>query len=339
MDKRSFRRLWQRYLSNKVTNEEKQFLENYYDLFEGEKNIFNHLSYEEKTDLEKDLEVRIWNKIEDQGTGEEKIRRLRTAFVRVAAAVVFMGIIGSLFYLYYRSDKLRPDNAVVQKNNLKQVPAENTGHSLRQKENTVIFLPDGSTVYLSPGSRLNYPSTFDEKKKREVYLEGQGFFDIKHNPSKPFIVHSGQVTTTVLGTAFNIKAQPSEKYITVTVKRGRVSVSDSNKTLGVLTPREQVTFNTYAHTSKITKVQDDSYLDWKNSDLFINNLTLAEAARLLEEQYKIKIIIKDPSMQELRFTATFPKNETLEVAVKSISEFNGLNYSFNKDKTIVTISR
>ena len=211
-------------------------------------------------------------------------------------------------------------------------------YSLHQKENRVIFLPDGSTVFLSPGSRLNYPSTFDGLKKREVYLQGQAYFDIKHNATRPFVVHTGKVETTVLGTAFNIKAKQDEKDITVTVTRGKVRVSDPHKTLGVITPQQQIRYNTEKETATLSRVKNNSFLDWKNQDLFIDNLTLTEAAKLLEEQYKIKIIIKDSSIMEQRFTATFPKNEKLEEAVKSISEFNGLSYSIDRENQLLLLN-
>jgi ferric-dicitrate binding protein FerR (iron transport regulator) len=339
MDKQYFIKLLHNYRQGNVTNEERQFLESYYNLFRNEPDVFNRMSLEEKNELEKEIKESVWKGISKEEKTGAKIISINKRFVRmVATAAVFIGIIGSLFFFYNRSGERQSANYAFQQSKDKSNDTVKAVISLHQNENRVIFLPDGSTVFLSPGSRLNYPSTFDGMKKREVYLQGQAFFDIKHNATKPFIVHTGQVATTVLGTAFNIKALPDEKFITVTVNRGRVSVSDLHKTLGIITPREQISYNTENQTSALTKVTNDSYLDWKNRDLFIDNLTLAEAAKLLEEQYKIKIIIKDSSIKEQRFTATFPKNETLEVAVKSISEFNGLSYSINRDKSIVTIN-
>src|SRR5688572_8298430 len=101
-------------------------------------------------------------------------------------------------------------------------------------------LPDGSTVLLNEGSKLEYPITFSGDT-REVFLQGEGYFDIQHNPSKPFVVKTANVTTTVLGTAFNVKAFPSEKHITVTVTRGKVKVSKDEKVLGVITHDQQIT--------------------------------------------------------------------------------------------------
>lgn len=71
-------------------------------------------------------------------------------------------------------------------------------------------LPDGSTVLLNEGSELSYSTSFG-KQAREVTLTGEGYFDVQHNLSKPFKVLTGNVTTTVLGTAFNIKAYPGSR--------------------------------------------------------------------------------------------------------------------------------
>jgi len=338
MDKHYFIKLLQKYPQGNVTKEERKFLESYYNLFQNEPDVMNNLSGEEKKEMKQLLSNRVWDTISKIDGGKTKIRSINTRLLQVAAAaVIIIAIISSIFFVYISSNKEHSNIAIQQSTDKTKVDA-NAAISLHQKENRVIFLPDGSTVFLSPGSRLNYPTSFDGMKKREVYLQGQAFFDIKHNATRPFVVHTGTVQTTVLGTAFNIKAERNEKEITVTVTRGKVRVNDSHKTLGIITPQQQITYNTEKETSTLRKVSNNSFLDWKNSDLFIDNLTLTEAAKLLEEQYRIRIIIKDSSIREQRFTATFTKNETLEEAVKSISEFNGLSYSIDRGKSIVTIN-
>jgi ferric-dicitrate binding protein FerR (iron transport regulator) len=115
-------------------------------------------------------------------------------------------------------------------------------------------------------------------------------------------------------------------------------VSDEHKILGIIIPKQQIIYNKEKVFSTLKTVSDESYLKWKDQDLFIDNLTLSEAAKILEGQYKIKIIISDSSIREQRFTATFPKDEKLEQAVKSISEFNGLSYTIDKKNSVVTIN-
>lgn len=89
----------------------------------------------------------------------------------------------------------------------------------------LVNLPDGSSVILKKGSMLSYPTAFD-KISREVYLTGEGFFEIARNPEKPFYVHANQIITKVLGTSFNIRAYPRQQ-ISVSVNTGLVSVYEA----------------------------------------------------------------------------------------------------------------
>jgi ferric-dicitrate binding protein FerR (iron transport regulator) len=326
MDKHYIIKLLHKYLSGDLTIEERQFLESYYKLFQDEPDILDTLSAGEKEDLKNNIKAAVWDEISKDQKAFHKVRFLNKKFINVAAAaVIFIICIASLFFLFNTPSKKQ----TVENKNLAM---------LNPIENRVIFLPDGSTVILSPGSKLNYPSSFDGMQKREVFLDGQAFFDIKHNATRPFIVHTGKIETIVLGTAFNIKALPGEKEITVTVKRGKVKVIDENKELGIITPNQQITYNKEKVSSDIKVVDSDSYLNWKEQDLLFDNLTIAEAAKLLEEKYKVEIVISDSSISSQRFTATFTKNDTFEQALKSICVFNGVNYKYNKEKSAVIIT-
>lgn len=338
MDKNYFIKLLHNYQEKNLTKEEQQFLEDYYDLFENEPDVLNILSIEEKNEFKNELKANIERSILSEENSFSRIKRINRRFIKPAAAV-FIGIALSIFF-YRQSIRQTPANAYVAHaslNSKSKVMGE-YAPIVHTKENRVIFLPDGSEVILSPGSKLNYPSSFDGMGTREVFLDGQAFFDIKHNTSRRFIVHTGNLETIVLGTAFNIKAIHDEKEITVTVTRGKVKVTDQHKVLGTITPNQQITYNKEKITSVMKVVDNPGYLDWKNEDLFIDNLTLSEAAKILEDKFRIKIIINDSSIREQRFTATFPKDEKLEQALKSITIFNEVVYTYNNDKSEVIIN-
>lgn len=325
MNKHYFIKLLHKYQQGNLTNEEQQFLISYYDLFENEPDVMEVLSPEQKEEFKNNIQDSIWSHVLKYGQARTKIRFINRRYVKMtAAAVVFLIFFASLFYLFDGPSKNKE-------------PATITAV---QKENRVIFLPDGSKVMLSAGSKLNYPSSFDGLKNREVFLVGQAYFDIKHNASMPFIVHAGRLETVVLGTAFNIKAIAGEENITVTVTRGKVKVidQDKNKTLGIITPNQQITYSKKKTNSVMKAVDSESVLGWKKQDLLCENLTIAEAAELLEEQYKMKITINDQSIRSQRFTATFPKGENFEHVLKSICEFNGLVYEYDKKDSTVKIS-
>jgi ferric-dicitrate binding protein FerR (iron transport regulator) len=325
MDKQYFLKLLHKYRHGDLSREERNFLISYYNLFQQEPDVLDSLSAGEKEAFKQEIKQAVWNKIAQSEKPVSKLRYLQTNFVKLAAAAVLFFVLTAALYLAINR---RPAAGRMESANLS---------STQHRENRVIFLPDGSTVILSPESKLNYPSSFDGMEKREVFLEGQGFFDIRHNVSRPFIVHTGKLKITVLGTAFNIKALPGDPQIIVTVKRGKVRVSNQDNILGDITPNEQISFDSEKQQSVKRKVNDERYLDWENRDLFVDNATISEAAKLLEDQYHVKIIISDSSISSERFTATFPRKESFEEALKSICLFNGISYRFNEGRDTVLI--
>jgi len=326
MDKPYFIGLLHKYLHGTSTKEEEQFIISYYDLFRDEPEVLELLSPEKKEALKKGMQSAIWDTISKDELQDRKVRPMTRRRVMVAAAAVLLIVfIGGLFFKSATPAAKKAEPAIS--------PAV-----VELKENHLVALPDGSTVVLSYGSKLDYPSSFEGMAKREVYLTGQAFFDIRHNAARSFIVHTGKLTTTVLGTAFNIKAYPGDMDITVTVKKGAVRVSDQHKTLGIIRPDQQIIYNKQKANSIQKEVADNNYLDWKQRDLLFDNLTVEEAARLLEERFNVKISISSPSIRTRRFTTTFPRNETLEEALKSICAFNEAVFNYDKEKAAVMIS-
>ena len=108
-----------------------------------------------------------------------------------------------------------------------------------RSEYKYLLLPDSTQVWLNAGSSLEFPNHFTETK-REVFLSGEAYFDVKHADKIPFIIHTGNISTTVLGTAFNIKAYPGRKTIIVAVSRGKVRVSRGDELVATLTKGQQV---------------------------------------------------------------------------------------------------
>jgi ferric-dicitrate binding protein FerR (iron transport regulator) len=325
MDKRYLLQLLRKYLNGNATLEERKFVEDYYNSFSEESDVMTAFTSEEKAALENELVQNIFGSVPNEKFVDPKLRPMRPRYWKIAAAVILFAIFSGTAYMYLNKPGLKP--------------AAQPALAVHTNTNRVFFLADGSSVILSAGSRLNYPSSFDGMSKREVYLEGQAFFDIQHNESKPFIVHTGDVTTTVLGTAFNIKAMPGEPNITVTVNRGKVKVENKHTTLGIITPRQQITFDKQKTTTNMQLVKSDSYMEWKDETLLFDNLTIAEAAKLLEQKFNAKIEISDQSLSSQRFTASFPKNESLEEALNSICVFNRVHYNYNDDKSLITITK
>ncbi|MEJ7692902.1 FecR domain-containing protein [Daejeonella sp.] len=324
MDKSTFLRLLHKYLDGHANSEEKQFLSGYYNLFESEPDVVVLMRSNQRNKTKDQIQQEIWKNIALKNYGTTGVRPLwRNWVARISAAALVL-IVSTAAVLYFINHKPAKQVALVRS-------VENKGHRL-------IRLADGSTVIVGSGSKLNYPSSFDGMDKREVYLEGQAYFDIKHNSSKPFIVHTGRLETTVLGTAFNIKAWPAEEDIIVTVTRGKVKVDDHHKLLGVITPNQQITYHKPEKSASQKKVDSQAYLTWKDQDLLFDDVTVADAAELLEERFKVRISFSDEQIRSKRFSTIFYKDESLDHVLKSICEFNNAAYHFNKENATIAIS-
>lgn len=197
-----------------------------------------------------------------------------------------------------------------------------------------IRLQDGSTVLLNNGSRLVYPDAFNGKT-REVTLVGEAYFDIKHDESRPFIVHAGEVNTIVLGTAFNIKAYPSQKEIIVTVTRGKVKVADSVKTYGIITPNESISVNVASSKYLKEKVNAEEIVEWKKTYLVLDDVSMEEAAILINSKYFVNISFSKESLKRCRISATFLNNESLDQVLAVVTGVVNATYSMQPNDQVI----
>lgn len=202
--------------------------------------------------------------------------------------------------------------------------------SLRQ----LINLPDGSTVILNADSKLEYPAAFSGST-RDVYLNGEAYFDIKHDPSKPFFVHTGSISTKVLGTAFNINAYRSQQFIEVTVTRGKVEVKAKQKLLGVLEKNEQIIFNTATESFSKKSVSTEPVIAWRKNELYFDDVTFGEAALVLSNRYHVRIEFEHEKIRNCQFTAAFNNSTSLEHALNVICELNNSTYKMDGSKIFI----
>jgi ferric-dicitrate binding protein FerR (iron transport regulator) len=195
-----------------------------------------------------------------------------------------------------------------------------------------LTLPDGSSVVLHAGSRLAYPPTF-EGKYREVTLHGEAYFDIAHNASSPFIIHTGKVKTTVLGTAFNIKADA--KHVVVSVTRGKVKVEDDSKILAVLSPDQQVQYDVPESKAAQQTVNANALVtDWTRQDMVFNGITFGEIATLLSKRYGVPVVFKNDLLKNCKIRASFSGTETIEQVASVLCAIRNGNFQSLPDGTI-----
>ncbi|GAB2982315.1 FecR domain-containing protein [Mucilaginibacter puniceus] len=197
-----------------------------------------------------------------------------------------------------------------------------------------ITLPDGSQIWVNAGSELRYPALFNGKN-REVYLNGEAYFDIKHDADRPFIIHTGNVLTTVLGTAFNIKEDIHTHTVQVTVTRGKVSVADDNQQLAILTPNQQIIFNTASKQIVKQAVDATQVIAWQKTDLQFDDVTFAEASKKLEQRFRVRIDFANERIKGCRFSGASLNGEKLDRVLKTICDYNNATYKTQPDGSII----
>ncbi|MCC8409468.1 FecR domain-containing protein [Mucilaginibacter sp. UR6-1] len=186
-------------------------------------------------------------------------------------------------------------------------PAENRLVRMRQIVNpygkrSVITLPDSSVVYLGAGSKISFPENF-ESDNRDINLDGEAFFDVKHKPEQAFIVRTGNLQTRDIGTSFKISAFKN-RPVTVALASGEVSIERLKgkeiKVLAHLQPGQQCVWNN--ETFKTNPVPVNDITDWKDGHLVFDGVPLSEMTAVIERWYNVKIAFKHNSRKELLVT-------------------------------------
>lgn len=198
----------------------------------------------------------------------------------------------------------------------------------------VLHLPDGSTVTLNKNSHLDYAPAL-AGATREVYLTGEAFFDIVQSPGRPFLVHTGKLTTRVLGTSFNIKAYPSEKTIEITVAHGKVQVLEEKKSMGLLTDDQQLQFRINTIQFQRKKVDVTPVIAWRPREIRFDDITLAEVGGQIQQRFGRNVKFANPVLENCRVTATFYEDDDLDEIMAVICGISQSTYSVREN--VITI--
>lgn len=258
-----------------------------------------------------------------RGYSEKK----RTHWV-AAAAIIFL-MLSSLVGLYVHQSRNIEQEPVVEE---RSVPA---GKTLN------LTLEDGSKVLLNSGSSIKFNKPFS-KDSREVLLTGEAFFEVEADKNRPFKVHTGSLKTTVLGTAFNVKAFPKERKVQVAVEQGRVSVerrtdnaSVNKESATVLKPNQWVTFDRESKNLKKEFGNIYEMIAWKDGVVFFHNKSVNDLVPILKRWYGIDIMIENNAIKECVMHGTY-KEESLENVLKAMQFALNIDYEITKETITLT---
>lgn len=178
-------------------------------------------------------------------------------------------------------------------------------------QNTIqaLTLPDGSTVRLAPKSRLSFAQKFE--KLREVYLEGEAYFEVKRDPEHPFLVYAAETVTQVVGTSFTVRAFAGKPNVNVTVREGKVAVSSrkglSNdlKNTILLAANQQATFERNGEILVKSLVENPAKITPAHREIVYTDRPAIDVLRDLEQQYGVELVYDEVLLKKCFVTISF----------------------------------
>ena len=177
------------------------------------------------------------------------------------------------------------------------------------------MLPDSTQVWLNAVSSLEFPDHFD-KNKREVFLSGEAYFDVKHAAETPFIIHTGNISTTVLGTAFKIKAYPDRKTVIVAVSRGKVKVNRGDELVATLTKGQQVKVSNQNKKIDQKNISENQVAAWQQGNMVYDDESISDIIADLERMYNVNIKVMNENIRNLTVRTSFQREEGIEHALQ-----------------------
>lgn len=283
-----------------------------------------------------------------------KSRLLLKSFLKVAA-IFFLAF--SLSWLTFSFVELKPEKGSLAYNQI--ITAKG--------QKSQIILSDGTKVWLNSETSLKYPTAFN-KRNREVYLEGEAFFEVQKKVKKtPFLVKTTDMDIEVLGTRFNVMAYADEETVEATLEKGvinivrRGSISANNQQV-LLKPNQKITLvkkGSQAILSELenskptlvkrgegtsttlpseseqvmifSKIDVGLHTAWKDDRLIFQSETLENIVYKLERWYDVKIHIQDEELKTYTYTGEFAHKETLSQVMEIFNLTTPINYVFDEN--------
>lgn len=331
MEEFEFKRLIERYQQGLLSGTKKQLLDEWFNAM-GQDNVRHLWTPEDKLSLKKKILQQIEEKELKASGGVEPARRtvrlgkefLRSlpvsrrgsyfrAAYRIAASILLLVTVS---YFVWQFPGAKSDSGQV-------LQATATGNINK------VLLSDGSIVWLKGTSMLTYTEKFSGSERR-VALQGEALFEVAKDPAHPFIIQCGELTTTVLGTSFNIKS--SEENIEVLVLTGKVSLTSAGDKEGIVVlPNEKAVFNrskkqlAKTETAKEEKTATVARTEYS---MDFEDTPMSEIIRRIEGKFNVSITMYDPSLGNCMITADFT-DQSLDRTLKMISRALGFEYEID----------
>jgi len=322
--------LFRRYHTGEATQRERNIIDTWDPEEDGS-------TTENDETLEKECDTGlVWNAVSRELQFDQRtltvpkrhfsLRRYSRQLVAAASVILILGV-GITFWYSTRDG----DSSAFF---VQQAPTK-TLFQTTDAQTKSIILPDGSRIQMNRGTKFSYATHAFNRKQREVWLEGEAFFEVAKNKEKPFIIHTGAMQTTVRGTSFNVKAYPQLNENIVSVRSGKVEVNDATHTFGLLTHNKQLTYNTSTKNSLISESNWEDAAGWTKGRLVLNG-GIEELSLRLRQQFGVEVSFEKNALANERLTGTFDKTSKLTDVLTTIGAIYNIRYTIKNNH--VTIS-
>jgi len=198
-----------------------------------------------------------------------------------------------------------------------------------------LILPDSSKVWLNAKTSITYPTHF-ENGNREIRLEGEAYFDVKHNKQQPFIVKTEKMEIEVFGTEFNVSAYGNSSDPKVALIEGSVEL----KSVGIrekykMKPSEQVEYK--SGKLYVSAISQYDYFKWKDGILSFTNESVESIIEKLQLYFDIRIEVQKRSLLEHRYNGKFRMDDGVEQVLKVLQLEHNFTYTRDREQNIITI--
>ncbi|QXP63359.1 FecR family protein [Polaribacter sp. HaHaR_3_91] len=199
-----------------------------------------------------------------------------------------------------------------------------------------VKLSDGTTVHLNSGTTFKYPKQFSTAGNRLVYLEGEAFFEVEKDATRPFIVNIADVDVKVLGTKFNISAYSNTTNYSCVLVEGSVDVSNENYN-SLLIPNQKASWNNENIPFKIEEVNTDLYTSWVYGEYILDASHFSEISKKLERAFNVRIINNNKLLESQEFSGTINfKTSTIENILDLLKFDTYFEYTIKDNQIIIS---
>lgn len=313
MDKNLFT-LLKNYLKGNVTGQDREHISSWYDNLDQADARFK------SPFVKRRIKDTLWANIQ-ANTAKPAKSVILMRYWPIAATVLIIATVGLFYANNIQNNRIQRSTYLTV-----TVPVGTTKR---------ITLTDGSQVWLNSGSQFSYPARFSDTSRLVKLIRGEAFFEISKDPNRPFRVGSEKITTSVIGTSFNIRTLRSSGLYQIRVMTGKVKVSSGNSTLATLTKHAGLNAHLYTGERIALTAHHDTKPSWMSGTVQLESASFSELADVMDLYYGVKVSSADIGVLHGSYSLTFDRKDQLNTVLEIISSINGMQYQRQGNQVII----